>query len=540
MDQNWKRLFRPTVLERGEEYRENGAVENLQRTPDGWEAVVIGSREYEVEICTDGDTVEEMYCTCPYAENGNNCKHMAAVLFAVPDYIEEPDEAAETAQDVLRSMNEEELRRELQGLMRRDPRVKERIFAGYRTRPTQESDLARFEKHLVKITHEYGDGYGYIGWDAAEDFCEAVTDVMNDFIEPMIKRKEDRMAFRAVGCVFDLINEVIIDASCNEIAEAVEDAWTRIIRQAEEPVYSGICRWFSARRQRSHELPYGSIIESVFWEAFEDEEHLDLLLKEVLRDLNDPAQFRANGYSLLKKYRDLLSRMNRPLDPFEQWMNDHSGLKEVRRLRLEEAEERNDTDAVLCLLRQLYSSSDDIWDQRRYARRLLKEYEELQDIPNQKIWLLTLFRIREIDPEELRKLRSLSTQAEWNTLRESYILDHPDEAPRLFAEEGLYSRLADILPDQPVKVADQYRDLLKNEYPETLVDIYYSHIRTLEEHHPCRSLYQEMKKYLLILSGIPGGNGIVSSLIRTWQVKYPTCTAMQAMLSETVKSVCMV
>ena len=26
--------------------------------------------------------IEEMECTCPYAEDGNYCKHMAAVLYA--------------------------------------------------------------------------------------------------------------------------------------------------------------------------------------------------------------------------------------------------------------------------------------------------------------------------------------------------------------------------------------------------------------------------------------------------------------------------
>ena len=38
-----------------------------------------------VEIVLKDDHVVEMYCDCPYAADGNNCKHMAAVLFAVED-----------------------------------------------------------------------------------------------------------------------------------------------------------------------------------------------------------------------------------------------------------------------------------------------------------------------------------------------------------------------------------------------------------------------------------------------------------------------
>ncbi len=36
-----------------------------------------------MEILLDGNSIEDMFCDCPYAEEGNYCKHMAAVLFAV-------------------------------------------------------------------------------------------------------------------------------------------------------------------------------------------------------------------------------------------------------------------------------------------------------------------------------------------------------------------------------------------------------------------------------------------------------------------------
>ena len=80
---HWKDWFQPHILERGRAYFDEGRVSELERTEDSYTAIVEGTEEYEVEILLGGDSVEDMLCDCPYAEDGTACKHMAAVLFAV-------------------------------------------------------------------------------------------------------------------------------------------------------------------------------------------------------------------------------------------------------------------------------------------------------------------------------------------------------------------------------------------------------------------------------------------------------------------------
>ena len=48
-------------------------------------AVVSGSDDYEVSIYLSDGEIEDMYCDCPYASDGNNCKYMAAVLYLLED-----------------------------------------------------------------------------------------------------------------------------------------------------------------------------------------------------------------------------------------------------------------------------------------------------------------------------------------------------------------------------------------------------------------------------------------------------------------------
>jgi len=80
---SWKSWFQPQILARGQSYFDEGRVSHLERTEDGYTAIVDGTERYEVEILLDEDSIEDMSCDCPYAEDGSYCKHMAAVLFAL-------------------------------------------------------------------------------------------------------------------------------------------------------------------------------------------------------------------------------------------------------------------------------------------------------------------------------------------------------------------------------------------------------------------------------------------------------------------------
>ena len=78
----WKQLFRPHILERGMEYYYAGCVESLEADEAEITAVVEGTEDYDVLIELDRGKVLDMECSCPYAEGGEHCKHMAAVLYA--------------------------------------------------------------------------------------------------------------------------------------------------------------------------------------------------------------------------------------------------------------------------------------------------------------------------------------------------------------------------------------------------------------------------------------------------------------------------
>ncbi len=85
MEYTWEKQFLPQIRNRGRLYFQNGRVKNMQVKP-GQEmisATVIGRENYDVSVHFSGNRISEMYCDCPYAQSGGQCKHQAALLYAI-------------------------------------------------------------------------------------------------------------------------------------------------------------------------------------------------------------------------------------------------------------------------------------------------------------------------------------------------------------------------------------------------------------------------------------------------------------------------
>lgn len=81
----WEYNFASRIVERGRRYYRGHRVYGLQFDDEGnFSASVRGSRLYHVSGNYDADgRLSNLVCNCPYATDGNLCKHMAAVLFAI-------------------------------------------------------------------------------------------------------------------------------------------------------------------------------------------------------------------------------------------------------------------------------------------------------------------------------------------------------------------------------------------------------------------------------------------------------------------------
>lgn len=85
---NFESRINSSIVSRGKRYYKNGQIDELEsESPGHWETTVQGSDTYGVVIDLDGNTLQEHVCTCPYAEDGEICKHIVAVLFELREKL---------------------------------------------------------------------------------------------------------------------------------------------------------------------------------------------------------------------------------------------------------------------------------------------------------------------------------------------------------------------------------------------------------------------------------------------------------------------
>ncbi|MBK5191922.1 MAG: SWIM zinc finger family protein, partial [Flavobacteriaceae bacterium] len=77
----FEQIIDETILQRGLSYFKKGYVTDFSEIDIGeYEALVLGTEEYTVQIKIQNDIIEEHRCDCPY-DMGPVCKHIVAVIF---------------------------------------------------------------------------------------------------------------------------------------------------------------------------------------------------------------------------------------------------------------------------------------------------------------------------------------------------------------------------------------------------------------------------------------------------------------------------
>lgn len=125
------------ILERGQSYFKNGYIQDVEVVDKGeFSAIVLGTEEYDVFIQLTGSEVTEQTCTCPYFEDYDNvCKHIVAVLYYIRSNEMHDDEfivtVSQDIQDILNDTTDEELRRFVFDLAKRNRNFREDFFGEF-------------------------------------------------------------------------------------------------------------------------------------------------------------------------------------------------------------------------------------------------------------------------------------------------------------------------------------------------------------------------------------------------------------------------
>lgn len=541
----WKDNFEEHILMRGEDYYYSGAVENLKKTSEGYEAQVEGSELYQVEIHLSGGTVMDMYCSCPYAEKGKNCKHMAAVLYQVENELAWNNCYEQTdIKSLIKGLTKEQLSEFLLNLAETDTKIKNQLLMKYSS-SFNSSDVSRLKREVDAIVEKYMGWDAYIDYYHALDFSDELIGFIYDKMNLLIERNFNLQAFELINYIFLSLANVEIDDSDGGISQAMDtccEAWKKILQNSNDVEKEQIHKWFQNRKANGQDLDYfQDYIDDFLMNEFHDEE----LLKERMAEIDDMLQKSeakgqisekvwdfSNGFRHPVIIRlDIMKQLGYPEDEILAYRKKYRKVPEVRKLEILEAIDKGKLDkAVLILLESKETDKKENNLVSWYSEKLIELYEKLDMQKEYKKELL--FYIMSSYQESLEyvyKLKNRCTLDEWISCREKILQHMPVLTLRyeLMKNEKMYDRLMqELVIREDIYNVDRYESLLKNKFPEKLVGLYRDYLKREVQTTHSRETYRQMMMYLKKIASYPEGMDTAQQLALQWKKLYHRRSAM--------------
>lgn len=561
---NWMNLFEPHILNRGMEYYEDGCVSDLQIIGNTVEAEVEGSEYYQVSVELDGGEIMDMFCDCPYAAKGYNCKHMAAVLYKYEEYLaDESENEAEVyhkdSMNIVMASTVNTKRQEIERLLTKIPEqdAKELLIdmlsenEGLKNELQLKYDfqmnaiqMTNLKKEIKNIIYRYGGGR-FIDWQYAYDFCSDLRNFLDDKIPLMIEKRCYLQAFELTNIVFREVGNTDMDDSdggSSIVAETCYDYWRKITENCNENDREIIKNWFRDHKNTDFVIDYMEEYVNEFFEQYfmsEDEiwERMNALdeIIELHRKQNDAGTI----YSIRYGYRDVLlqrleymHRLHMPEQDILKYrlMNRHFFC--VRELEISEALENGNKELAVQILEESKQMDTEYPEKiKKYSLQLISLYKESgkEDEYREEL-IFQLLHCYQSDLSCYNELKAcISSEAEWDRLTNLIINASKNIyfTCDVLNQEKRYEQLMQIIErENSVNLLDKYEKQLRKTHSERMLRIYANYIIPEMDHANCRKHYRQLVQYLKKMVKCENGKAEAESIARKWRMEYKRRTAL--------------
>ena len=524
---NWKRLFAPIILNRGYEYYMDDLVEDLHRDGDTIYATVSGTEDYEVEITLDGEEVEDMFCTCPYADDGNYCKHMAAVLFEYEDKEAElKEDAGDDIGELVRSISEADVRSFLTEVLANDEKLKQRFIIRFSKK--QRSRIDDYKKLVDETIYCHEDDYGFIDYEEAYELEEDMGSFVDD-IRSLIEEGAYCEAFELSLHICQKVSELEIDddGTIDTLMDEFSAFWNEIAEKMEPQDKD----WLFDQALLEYELSDGDYLdeylESFILRQFREERYrgrvMDFLDSQIER-----AQPDTYGKSAaLRQKIVFLNEIGTGFDEIEKFCRDHWDDIHIREWLARQLIQREEWNKAIEIYEECVSSDHDYPGYvKGFREELLRLYRRTD---NRKKVLQTLWDLvcKSNSTEYYKELKSQYSSEEWLIEREKvFPCFGAGGQAQLLCEEKLYDRLWELLNDRDLYTVLGYEDVLLPKYSAEILKKYQNYLNRAATQASGRSAYQDWVRLLKRMEKIDGGKEIAQQIADEWRVKYKNRRAM--------------
>ena len=207
-----RKLCTDPVFDRGQNYRNEGRIQRIERFDEVVTATVHGSSLYDVTVELGGDTIDAR-CTCPY-DGAGECKHVVATLLDAA--ADPPSDESDRVESVLRDVSANDLRAFVRDALAAHPDLRDRLLARFG------DEGKSFEAYRVEIEQLFD--------QHTEDY-PVVTDAI-DFAQffDLAEQYRERDRYLEAATIYRALlegiddNEVRIDAAYDHYARTLQSA----------------------------------------------------------------------------------------------------------------------------------------------------------------------------------------------------------------------------------------------------------------------------------------------------------------------------
>lgn len=574
---NWQKLFASHILERGYDYYCDGAVENIEIGRDDLRADVVGTEDYEVEISLNDGKVTDMYCSCPYAAGGNNCKHMAAVLYEWTADIMDEDEPEDTdnedmdddadaesmdlfepavtvcdykkksaaVEKLVTSAERDIVQAFLVSVLAEDKKLLLR-FRNMVNKCATKEDVEDYFEQIDEIADRYLGRDHFINYYQAYDFMLELEEIIDKDVRRMIDNGSHISAFHVMNHIFVLLGNVDMDDSGGEtsmLAEQIYQLWLELLTKVNAQDKRKMFIWFTTHMDGSVIDYLEEYIEQIIMEEFKEPEYEQDKLS-FMEEMIEKAEKKDSGWSRdyavgkwTVTYLKTLEEKNAPEDQLEEICKKYWNNSGVRRYYIDRYFEKKEYDRVLQVLDESIELDKAYRGQVLEYNQKKKEIYRLQGNKSayiEQLWKLVLEQSAG-DLDIYKELKAQYSEKEWLIKREELFKKLPANAhiDRLYKEEKLYDRLlAYVLKSSGLYAVQSHENVLKKEYPKQILSKYQDEVNKMASCTGNRKHYADLVALLRRMKQIKGGSEIVETIVEEWKIKYRNRPAMMDELSK--------
>lgn len=543
----WKYLFQDHILGRGLDYFINSLVENVYFKGNIIGATVYGTEKYKVEIVKEDDEIIELSCNCPYADDGNNCKHMAAVLFC----LEDKDRALKI-EDI--ETNITKLVKEadtvlvegfLVDILKNDEKLLNRFKSSLHCDISQ-ADMKRYKNQINNIFRRHAGYHDFVDYKNACDFISEIEELLDNDIQAMIDNNQLKEAFELTNYIFIKVGNQDMDDSdggTGQVANRCLEIWQEILDNSSIELKRKIYNWFTGHLNGSVIDYMENYIEEIIFDDFKEDEFMEekiIFLDNKIREYKKEENSWSNNYGLgelLLRRINIMEEMEVSQNIIEDYCKENLKINKVREYYIDICIDREDYDMAIKLLREGKGKEKDwpgiVLDYSLNLKNLYKKTGQ-DKLYKEELWLLVL-NYKAGDLELYKELKSIYTDKEWMEKREIVFtkLSPYSGVDKLYVLEGLYDRLIKIVIDSNgLYMLIEYEEILKDIYPKELLDKYENTVKSMATNTSGRGYYREMVSILRRMKKYPKGKEKVSEIASEWKSKYRNRPAMMDELSK--------